>query len=79
LPSRGAAYYLLFGAMFLRWVPYESNLGASLAGPAGARRRPIYRRRIYRHQRSFDRSCWLVLHESGTFVRFTQGGAELFV
>jgi hypothetical protein len=21
---------------------------------------------------------WLVLHESGTFVRFTQGGAELF-
>jgi hypothetical protein len=21
---------------------------------------------------------WLVLHESGTFVRFTEGGAELF-
>ena len=21
---------------------------------------------------------WLVLHDSGTFVRFTQGGAELF-
>ena len=21
---------------------------------------------------------WLVLHESGTFVRFTQGGAEVF-
>ena len=21
---------------------------------------------------------WLALHESGTFVRFTQGGAELF-
>ena len=21
---------------------------------------------------------WLVLHESGTFVRFTQAGAELF-
>ena len=21
---------------------------------------------------------WLVMHESGTFVRFTQGGAELF-
>ena len=21
---------------------------------------------------------WLVLHESGTFVRFTQGGVELF-
>ena len=21
---------------------------------------------------------WLVLHESGTFVKFTQGGAELF-
>jgi hypothetical protein len=23
-------------------------------------------------------SGWLVLHESGTFVRFTQAGAELF-
>jgi len=21
---------------------------------------------------------WLLLHESGTFVRFTEGGAELF-
>ena len=22
--------------------------------------------------------CWLVMHESGTFVKFTQAGADLF-
>jgi hypothetical protein len=46
--------------------------------PRGTKLRLTDVKELFLQMRDHAWSCWLVMHEDGTYVRFTPAGAELF-
>jgi hypothetical protein len=59
----------------------ECDSGCGRGGMKPRRSSDRCRTTLFRYKAGLDLAVargWLALHESGTFVRFTQAGAELF-